>query len=200
MTRPIYGTRLLKTAQALGGIAAGRGRPALSDLRRATSTAYYAVFHQFIRHGAYDFLPEANEDEAAHISRWYTHTGVLRASELVALAGTPTELARIKRGSRSGVIALRAAGGGSVPLSVLKIADAFRTLQEARHSADYDGNYDPVRSVTIGHITDAEQALGTMRYLWRSGSVQAPDRLREHAGYRTFLRLALLKSAGPQDR
>lgn len=113
MTRPIYGSRLLKTASHLAGAGAGRGRPALSDLRRATSTAYYAVFHQVVRHSAYDFLPNGSEDDIAEIARWYTHTGVLHGAGLVVTAASSKPLRHIGKGDRAAAMALRVAGSGA---------------------------------------------------------------------------------------
>lgn len=200
MTRPIYGSRLITTAERLAGVGAGRGRPALSDLRRATSTAYYALFHQLVRHGAFDFLPDGGESEVAEIARWYTHTGLLEAAGLVINAALPLPLASIKKANRTSVMAIRTAAGGTIHPDIVTVADAFQSLQQARHSADYDGNYDPVRAVTINHVQDAEAALKTTWSLWRAGWSKTPSRQSAHATYLTFLRLALLKTGGPRSR
>lgn len=202
MTRPIDGSAFLVTASNLAGIGAGRGRPAPSDLRRATSTAYYAVFHQLVRHSASDFLPSGSEDEIAEIAGWYTHTGVLDAAGLVLGAATGKPLPQVKKADRTGVMAIRSAGGGTVPTELVTVADAFQTLQAARHSADYDGNYDPVRAVTVNHVQDADAVLRASRSLWGSGGAPRSTKTRKdaNAAYRTFLRLALLKSGGPRTR
>lgn len=201
MTRPIYGSRLIITAERLAGIGAGQGRPTVSDLRRATSTAYYSPFHQLIRHAAFDFLPQATEHDAAEIARWFTHTGVFSSAGIVLDASSARSLQSIGKNDRTAVMAVRSAAGGSgVPAALVTVADAFQTLQEARHSADYDGNYDPVRAVTINHVEDATAALRETRSLWRAGSSPKVVRRTANATYRTFLRLALLKSGGPRGR
>lgn len=133
MSRPIYGSRMLGTAGKLAGLRAGAGRPAVSDLRRATSTS------------------------------------------------------------------IRSAGDG-VPSQLVVVADAFQALQSARHSADYDANYDPVRAVTINHVQDAETALKAAYSLWRASTSPKPHRQAAHATYSGYLRLALLKSGGPKGR
>lgn len=200
-TRPIYGSSLIRTAESLAGIGAGRGRPALSDLRRATSTAYYALFHQLIRHGAFDFLPEASENEAADIARWFSHTGVLSAAGLVLDAASQKQTVHFKKSDRAAIASLRAVGPGSRPRPYLiGVADAFQSLHEARTSADYDGNYDPVRAVTINHIQDAKAALEWARLMWKGQSQPRAWGQGIDPDYRTFLRFALLKSGGPRGR
>ena len=201
MTRPIYGSRLIGTAKKLAGFGASQGRPALSDLRRATSTAYYALFHQLIRHGAFEFLPSATEEEAADVARWFSHTGVFSAAGLVLAADTAKPIGQFGKHDRVAVTALRsAAGQDPLPTRVVTVADAFQSLQEARTAADYDGNYDPVRAVTINHVQDADQALGDCRLLWKGQVKRGARTTGVDATYRTFLRLALLKSGGPKGR
>lgn len=201
MNRPIYGSRMLTTADKLAGQGSGRGRPAVSDLRRATSTAYYAVFHQIVRHSALDFLPTASEVEVADIARWYSHAGLLSAAGLAIDAGSTRPLAAVGKNDKTAVMALRSSSGRTAVTSqLILVADAVQTLQLARHSADYDANYDPIRAVTINHVQDARAALKSIRSLWRAGNSPKPSRLAAHATYRTFLRLALLKSGGPKGR
>lgn len=141
-----------------------------------------------------------SEDEVADIARWYTHTGILSASNLVLSASTTTPLSGIKKESRVSVTALRSAGGRNIPDSLVTVADAFQTLQEARHSADYDANYDPVRATTINHVIDAQAALKSAQSLWRARDSPKSARRSAHAAYLTFLRLTLLKSGGPRVR
>lgn len=200
MTRPIYGSQLIKTARLLAGRDAGRGRPAISDLRRATSTASYALFHDIVRHGSADFLPSGGEDEIAHVARWFTHRGVRDTAELVTTAVSPKRLDQIGKDRRGGVMAIRTSGNGSVPDRLQTVADAFQSLQDARHSADYDGNDDPVRAVTLNHVDQAEEALKAARWLWKGDQTTQTARQSENAAYRTFLRLALLRSGGPKSR
>ncbi|HLR92968.1 MAG TPA: hypothetical protein VK053_00445 [Jiangellaceae bacterium] len=198
MTRPIYGSRLILTAEHLAGVGAGRGRPALSDLRRATSTAYYALFHQLIRHGAFEFLPGATEAEAADVARWFSHSGVFAAAGLVRDAASSRS--QFGKHDRTAIMAIRSASRGAIPPGLLTVADAFQSLQAARESADYDGNYDPVRAVTVNHIEDARAALTETRFLWTGQKAPGARRGVVDPGYRTVLRLALLKSGGPRGR
>lgn len=208
MTSPLRSSALLTTAKNLAGVGASAGRPPLSDLRRATSTAYYALFHQVVRHGSLVFLPTCDEEELAEVARWFTHTGVLKATQMVSTADSGAPLQQIRREQRTAVMALRSAAGGlepahgiqPLPPQLVDLCDAFQTMQEARHLADYDGNYDPYRPTTIGHIRSAENGLNAAWWLWRSGSTQQPARVNANEAYRCFLRLALLLSGGPKAR
>lgn len=201
MTRPIYADTLLKTASNLAGVKAGAGRPALADLRRATSTAYYALFHQITRHGAYNFLPNASEEVAAEISRWYSHTGILRSAQLVIKAQSNASLKSIGKDDRSAVMALREASQGhGIPSKLIVVADSFQSLQNARHRADYDSIYDPFRPVTLSHVADATAAVKASWWLWRSKELVQVKRSAAHATYSCFLSLAMMKSGGPKGR
>lgn len=198
MTSRITAQPLLRTAQTLAGIEAGRGRPRFSDLRRATSTAYYAVFHQLLRHGALDFLPSGGESEWAEVARWFTHSGLRRSANWVALACEPRK--EPPKDDKSPVMILRTCWDRNPPSELLFVADTFSSLQDARHQADYDGNYDPTKQVTINHVDDAEAALKSMDRLWRAGHSKQSARRAAHKSYLTFLRLALLASGGPRRR
>lgn len=200
MTRPILASGLLKTAFSLAGSGAGAGRPALADLRRATSTAYYALFHQVVRHGAFAFLPNGSEDEIAHIARWFTHTGILDAAGLVLEAEGSRSLEQIRKADRAAVMAIRSSSGGEVPSQLVLVADAFQSLQEARHRADYDGNYDPVRLVAMNHVQEADAAVRATWQMWSSDGTNRADRRHWWPTYECFLKLALLKSGGPRGR
>lgn len=199
MTSPIYGSRMLRTARLLARPKQGAGRPAYSDLRRATSTAYYAIFHQILRHGAFDFLPSARETEVAKIARWYTHGGIAGAAELVGKVAAGVRPS--KHDVAAGDVLLHAAGSGGLPSELELLAEAFLELQDARHRADYDGDFNPLRAVALNHISSADAALSASRHLWGGGTgfVKA-DRQEANSAYRAFLRIALLKSGGPKSR
>lgn len=204
MTQPIRPHGFLRTADRLARGTGAAGRPPLSDLRRATSTAYYAIFHALVRDGATVFLQNANEDELAAVIRTFTHTGVYKAALLVDKAADPKS--QVQKGYRLSVMALRAAarlpGEAFTTLDphVVRVARTFATLQAERHRADYDGTYDPVRAATIGHVDDAQVALDDTRWLWRSQHVKDPARQAAYATYATFLRIAHLQSGELRSR
>jgi hypothetical protein len=63
----------LYLANALAGGTAGRGRPRTAFLRRATSTAYYALFHELVQHGARRAAGTGPAEHRQAIGRWYAH-------------------------------------------------------------------------------------------------------------------------------
>lgn len=195
----IYGPGLIRTAKRLAD-PGDLGRPSLSDLRRGTSTAYYALFHQITGDGARDFLPDASPEDAAEIARWYTHRGVYGASNLVRTAAREQPITSFAKTQRTSIMALRSPCDGQIPSQLLLVAGSFMSLQDARHSADYDGNFDPVRATTRNHIEDAEAALKASESLWRARHSPKPHRRSDSNAYAVYLRLALLLSGGPKSR
>ncbi len=132
---------LVATARRLAR--AGTGKPRQSDLRRAVSTAYYAVFHAVARDAA-DLLVGAGA--ASKRPEWYQ---VYRA-----LDHGPAKVA---------CIGVRTGGG---PLAL--VAEAFVDLQIARQGADYDPAFRVDGSDAISHCDRAARALSTLSQVPRS--------------------------------
>lgn len=194
MTKPLRAAALLRTADKLAGREAGSGRPAVTDLRRATSTAYYALFHRITRDGVIAALPSAVETDIAHVARWFTHAGIRAAADLVVVAnGTNAP----RRPDTSPVALLRNAG---LPLQLVIVAESFTELQDRRIEADYDNDYDPVRWSTLDHVATAREAVTAAWALQRAVSSRRAERQKAHDAYRRFLLLALVKSGGPRTR
>lgn len=197
MSSPIWASSMLKTAQRLAGTNSGPGRPALCDLRRATSTAYYALFHQITRHGVFASVPSAEEEEVARIARWFTHTGIRQACAWVQVASSPRAP---KQQDREAVDLLRRYPRQPVPHQLVLVADSFVELQNARHDADYSNDYDPNRPVTLDHVLTADAAIRATWSMWTAQESTRPARIEVHDAYRRFLQLAMLKSGGPRAR
>lgn len=197
MTNPIYASAMLATAQRLAGVGAAPGRPALCDLRRATSTAYYALFHQLTRHGALVSVPSAEEDEISYLARWYSHTGIKRASRQVSMTASTGAL---PKEDRTAVALLRRSPARPVSPQLLTVAESFLELQAAREEADYSNDYEPLRYTTLDYVATAEVAVRTCWSLWRARSSSSDARIELHDGYARFLQLALLHSGGPRSR
>jgi hypothetical protein len=129
---------LITTARKLA--LAGPQKPRQADLKRAISTAYYAVFHAMARDAA-DLLVGVGTnrpDKAwAHLYRSLEH-------------GTAKN-------------ACAAAQNLNFPLTIKTCAAAFVELQGMRHSADYDPNYRVVRSRALEAIELAESAIHNLR-------------------------------------
>lgn len=120
---------------------AGPRRPRQADLKRAISTAYYALFHA-IAGDAADLLvgrsSEHRSDEAwRQTYRALQHGFAKNACERVRTMDFPPEI----RGC----------------------ADAFVTLQEARHLADYDPVHRVARPDALAAISLAERAIAGLK-------------------------------------
>ena len=119
-------------------------------LRRAVSTAYYAVFHALANSNADTLIGEspADRDEQEAWNRTY------RALE----HGTTRNRFR-----QTGQMA-------SFPNAVKEFAEAFNELQSERHDADYNPDYTLTVSGTLRIIDHARQAI------FRLYSVPEPTR------------------------
>jgi hypothetical protein len=197
MTSPILASSMLKTANLLAGATAGQGRPSLSNLRRATSTAYYALFHQITRHGVLASIPTATEKEIAYVTRWFTHTGIRKASGWVIAAASSRPP---KKEDAKQVELIRRVPNGVPPAQLVTVAEAFVELQEARHEADYSNEYNPIRYPTFDHIQTADSAVRATWSMWRAMDSPKEPRQAVHDSYQRFLQLALLASGGPKAR
>jgi hypothetical protein len=150
MRRPIKPEWLLRLALETAGEGAGPGQPRTANLRRATSDAYYALFHAVALAVANETLPNASAAEQHAMSRYVGHAAVKKASRWVSGAPPPLHLQTV-------VNRLRA----SHTLSA--VASAFATLHEQREAADYDHGADFTRPDTLAHVRRAEQAIVAIR-------------------------------------
>ncbi len=107
---------LLETAQRLLQPRNRRGRPRQADLRRATSTAYYAVFHALCRLCAVSLIGTRKNTRIA----WRQ---VYRA---------------VEHGCTKKQCAAKLLEDRGFPPPVRDFCAAFVQLQEKRHKADYD--------------------------------------------------------------
>lgn len=130
---------LIATARRLAK--ASPRRPRQADLKRAVSTAYYALFHALAKNGA-DLLVGvgAKRPEKA----W---TQVYRA---------------LNHGDAKKVCTNKDILRGISP-SLRGCAGAFVELQEARHKADYDPGHRISRAEALARIDQAEQAVRDLR-------------------------------------
>ena len=114
--------------------ASGRGRPTQAKLRRAVSTAYYAMFHCLAGCAANLLIGRARKPAWHQTYRALEHGKARNACE-------------DKRGM------------AAFPQEVCNFADTFVFLQKARQQADYalDGRYD--RPDVLAAIDRAERAI-----------------------------------------
>jgi uncharacterized protein (UPF0332 family) len=129
---------LLATARRLAR--ANPKKPRQADLRRAVSTAYYALFHAL----------------AQTFADLFVGTGA---------AGSDGAWTQTYRALEHGFAknACAQAVGLSFPVDIVNVADQFVLLQEERHSADYDPDVRYTRAQTLQLIQDAESAILALR-------------------------------------
>ena len=111
-------------------------KPRQADLRRAISTAYYALFHAIARDAA-DLIVGTGQSRAeaawAHTYRALEHGFAKNACSQMRGLGFPAALC--------------------------SCADAFANLQQARHNADYDPIHRITRVEALAAIEQAAQAI-----------------------------------------
>ncbi len=143
----IESSDLIQVAHALGK-KRKVGAPKRADLRRAVSTAYYAVFH-FLSKAAADALVGSTKGGSA------AHTIVYRAFEHRRMHTACREASRQQLDAKLSTTL----GFASFDANLRSGASAFVELQDRRHRADYDPNYAITTSETKSAIDLAETAI-----------------------------------------
>jgi len=136
---------LLEQARFLAQREAGRGRPRQASLRRAVSTAYYAVFHLLSADATAQATPEGPAGLRERVQRSLQHATMKAAAN--AVQSNPPH---------PRILALST---GSIPAPLVSVARGFVRLQDERHKADYDLADQFDRSTVQTLITDAEQVF-----------------------------------------
>lgn len=129
---------MIVTAKKLAN--ASPKKPRQADLKRAISTAYYALFHAMAKDAA-DMLvgvgPNRPDKAWSHLYRSLQHSDAKNACQGVR--------------------------NFSFPVSIQSCADAFITLQQKRHDADYDPDFRVLRADAMDSIQMAENAIRDLR-------------------------------------
>lgn len=150
---------------------AGRMRAIDSDVspqlvnRRAISTAYYAVFHQLTREIAREGVGDPASPAGHALVRWLSHSDLRQLAEAVTgVGGKRTAIGQVLEPSEG----LRA------------LAAVFIQLQDGRHDADYNHDFE----CTAADVFQAIQ--GANKVILDSVVMRTRD-----PSYRVFLKLAL---------
>jgi uncharacterized protein (UPF0332 family) len=133
------------------------GRPRRADLRRAISTAYYAIFHATLTAAA-DYSIGANKRSTGQYALAYRSVDHKWLRDLCKEVSKPVLAPKF--------VAYELAGGFCSVIAAF--ASAVVELQEKRHSADYD----PLFRVTP---SDAVLAISTARAALSRFQVATPD-------------------------
>jgi uncharacterized protein (UPF0332 family) len=126
-------------------------KPRQVNLRRAVSSAYYALFHALVDEACRVMLGARHgETPFRHVlGRAFTHGAMKQAC--TAFAG----------GTLKAIVAKGLPAAFSIPIEIRALARAFTDLQERRHLADYDRTERFRRSDVLALMDQAETALDT---------------------------------------
>jgi len=135
--------------------------PSDAQLRRAVSTAYYALFHTLLREAAQRFIGASSAASAGYaiLYRGYSHGSMRTICEAV----------------NKSILALkyqRVLGHTNIDQDLRDCASTFVALQAARHSADYD----PHAPITLDDASNAiASANEAMKSLAKAPSADRDD-------------------------
>ncbi|NJO37132.1 MAG: hypothetical protein HC871_05300 [Rhizobiales bacterium] len=128
---------LIATARDLI-VVTGRRKPRQSNLHRATSTAYYAMFHTLARSAADLMIGGTKASRSA--GAWKQAYRALDHGTIKSACGRSDALAKF-------------------PKAIQDFANTFVALQEKRHTADYDPDARALKSEVALDIALAARAI-----------------------------------------
>ena len=120
-----------------------RGRPKQASLRRAVSSAHYALFHLFLEEAALQAVPGNLASWRPVTARAINHGDLRKVATWFVSRALPAPLSL------------------SAPLSsdIHLVASACWQLQQIRHQADYDTTAKFTRQDVLLLVSDAEEAF-----------------------------------------
>lgn len=155
---------LLEQAEHLA--AREKRRPKQASLRRAVSTAYYALFHLLIDEVSTLVMPDGRlPSSRSQVGRTFGHAEMKRVCNAFSAppAKAKDELDRLVQATNA------------PPPDLIAVASAFVSLQEMRHQADYDTAKRYSRREVEASVRTARDAFDR----WK--------RVRSHPVTKTFL-------------
>lgn len=117
-------------------------RPRQADLRRAVSTAYYALFHALCRDCADEFIGKMGAERSEPAWRQ-------------AYRSLDRNRARDRFGNRKFI--------KDFPADIQDFGNVFVKAQAQRHAADYDPSYRALKAAVLSDIASAEAVIGGLR-------------------------------------
>jgi len=117
-------------------------KPRQANLRRAVSSAYYALFHLLIAEFVHKGLPGHQKALMDRVSRSFNHSDMLKVCRQWQQPVLPQVIQNLL----------------VVPADarLTSIARTFVDLQEARHEADYDVSVRLSKSETLARVEEVE--------------------------------------------
>ncbi len=133
-------------------------RPRQASLRRAVSAAYYALFHLLIDAASREIVAGQGHDELRHlVGRAFGHADMKKACQAFVRwnpGAPPQPLGQLIRSQPDE--------------RIIRVADAFVELQQARHEADYDLSRRFARTDVLSLVGLAEHAASGFRTMHRA--------------------------------
>lgn len=147
-----FSTELLAQADFL--TSRDPNRPKQASLRRASSNAYYALFHFLTWEASLHIAPDISKPARMLVQRWFDHGSMYKTCAIFAANQFEGAIAQLL---------------GTVPLVDLQVvARNFRDLQQERHLADYDMASHWTRVRTRSNIASARDAIAAWTRARRS--------------------------------
>lgn len=130
-----------------------KGKPKQANLRRAVSSAYYALFHLLVDEACRAWLGTTN-DVAPYrfvLGRAFDHGTMKRCCESFSGGTLPQT---VSKGVSSNIV---------IPAEVQEVAKLFVNLQEKRQLADYDRNERFSRADVVGLVAEVRSVCEEFR-------------------------------------
>ncbi len=149
-----YHVELLKQSRRLLAL---DNKPGEATLRRAVSTAYYALFHLLVRDAAVKIAGQgAPHRLVAALSRTFDHATMLDVAKAFAQPELPPKLGHPKPVRDKSDEPAKPAP--NLP-ALMEIAELFARMQDARHNADYNLAVEYSPREVLDMVDDVEQAF-----------------------------------------
>ena len=147
MADPLY-RQLLSQARRLAEL--DKKKPKQGNLRRAVSTAYYALYHCLVDRACRSMLGTTNTRRPYRdvLARAFQHSTMGKACKSFAGGTLPKHIDRTLR-----------AAAFTIPPDLRRVAQTFQEAQEKRHLADYDPAWNFSRAEVKALIRDVELAM-----------------------------------------
>jgi len=143
---------LLNQAESLAKLDQ-RGAPRQANLRRAVSSAYYALFHFLVDEVCCAIMGTQHSQQGYRyaLARSFVHTTMKAACASFGSTQLPDTVVKS--------LPKNAGGKYIVPAAIKNICQTFKELQFIRHQADYDLSERFLRSEVLVLIQEVEQKI-----------------------------------------
>mgnify|MGYP006432913087 CR=1 FL=1 len=134
-------------------------KPRQASLRRGVSAAYYAVFHRLVEEATREIVPGRNDALRQRVGRAVNHGDVRKLCRSLVtwnVRQSPHPLDELL--------------GGPPSPDVVRIAEGFVALQQARYEADYDMARRFVRDDVDRLVELADDVFLALKRLERGGN------------------------------